>query len=211
MDVESHKTKQTQHSSLSCASISSITKSIAITTLATIEEDPDQEDLVATASFTSTTTTDQVPVSQDLVHKEVIRQDPVYDKPVHEHSVHEDSTHQAPVHKAPIHEDRTLSATSPADQKHTNDTNNTTNDRTQGNPDNSKKEPDAVDSTSISAFDLMDQYDLDPETFTDDQWDEIMWYQVRYVKNQKSRKRRPSLRDCREIFADADGGADKYM
>lgn len=34
-------TNKTQHRSLSCASVSSITKSIANTTLATIEEDPD--------------------------------------------------------------------------------------------------------------------------------------------------------------------------
>lgn len=48
----------------------------------------------------------------------------------------------------------------------------------------------------------MEQHGVDIDTVTNDQWDEIMWYQVAVVRKQRREKRRGGHRThCGEIFA----------
>ncbi|KAK3396677.1 hypothetical protein B0T20DRAFT_481650 [Sordaria brevicollis] len=183
---------------------SSFTTSSANTDLATIEEEEsDQEDLVAKPTTTLDTNHDNLPV-----YKEPVQKHSANEELVPNGMVHENSTHEA----APIHKGRTSKATSPADQymEDTNDSSNSisTEDSTSTHStldtstDGNEKQPDQVPSPSISAFELMAQHhDLNAESFTSEQWDEVMKYQWKYLKNQKRGKMGPSMLDCREVFA----------
>ncbi|KAK3396696.1 hypothetical protein B0T20DRAFT_418411 [Sordaria brevicollis] len=114
--------------------------------------------------------------AQNVRHEHVAHAAPAHVGPSsHAGTVHTKPTHEASRHAA--HEAPRPSTTSKQDHVHNTPSN------------------EAIENAEISALDLIDSYgdQLDPMSFTDSQWDEIMWYQVRYVRNQRRQKRRPSM------------------
>ncbi|KAH7628949.1 hypothetical protein B0T09DRAFT_310063 [Sordaria sp. MPI-SDFR-AT-0083] len=169
-----------------------------------IKTHDDDNSSSSTPSPRSSTTTS---LGLATIHKDTVHKGPIHEGPVHEDPSY---VHQGPVF---VHDDyekqsatsssngSSSSTSSPptAEEKATitaNHTTNTTTTTTTTNP------PTGNSCHMTSAFILMEQHSIDIETVTNEQWEEIMWYQVAVVRKQRREKRRGGHQThCGEIFA----------
>ncbi|KAK1773889.1 hypothetical protein QBC45DRAFT_460237 [Copromyces sp. CBS 386.78] len=124
-------------------------------------------------------------------------------------TIHEDPVHEGPgyVHQDDAEKQSSSSTPCPSlSTSTTSTTNNTTNNNTTTTTTNNNTTTTTTNNNDYhmtSAFDLMEQHGIDINTVTKEQWDEIMGYQVAYVRRQRREKRKGAARnvDCRGIFS----------